>query len=58
VVGLVVTLAIIEGVKKVLGHSDAVTCLRYFLAMVFASGVWPMTFGWFSRLGRRETAVK
>ena len=57
VLGLVVTLAIIEGLKHALGRSDAVTCLRYFLAMLFAGGIWPMTFGWFSRLGQRETAA-
>lgn len=56
VVGLVITLAVIEGLKKVLGHSDAVTCLRYGLGVLFAAGIWPMTFGWFARLGGR--AVK
>ena len=57
VVGLVLTIAITEGLKKVLGHSDAVTALRYGLAVLFAAGIWPMTFGWFSRLGQpRQTA--
>ena len=56
VVGLVITLAIIEGLKKVLGHSDIVTCLRYGLGVFFAAGVWPMTFGWFAKLGGK--AVK
>ena len=51
-----ITLAVIEGLKKVLGHSDAVTCLRYGLGVLFAAGIWPMTFGWFARLGGR--AVK
>ena len=53
VVGLVLTLVIIEGLKKALGHSDTVTCLRYGLAVLFATGIWPMTFAWFSRLGSK-----
>ena len=53
VIGLVVTLALIEGTKAVLGRSDAVTGLRYFLGVLFAAGVWPMTFGWFGRLGKK-----
>ena len=58
VVGLVVTVAITEGLKAVLGHSDAVTALRYGLAVLFAAGVWPMTFGWFGRLGGGQTAKR
>ena len=53
VIGLIVTLALIEGTKAVLGRSDIVTGLRYFLGVLFAAGVWPMTFGWFGRLGRK-----
>ena len=55
VIGLVVTLALIEGTKAVLGRSDLVTGLRYFLGVLFAAGIWPMTFGWFSRLGKKVT---
>lgn len=58
VVGLVLILVITEGLKHLLGPSDAVTGLRYFLAVLFAGGLWPMTFGWFSRLGRCEMRVK
>ena len=53
VIGLVVTLALIEGTKAVLGRSDIVTGLRYFLGVLFAAGIWPMTFGWFGRLGKK-----
>ena len=56
VVGLVITLALIEGPKFVLGKSELVTGLRYGLGVLFATGIWPMTFGWFARLGGR--AVK
>ena len=58
VVGLVVTVAITEGLKMVLGRSDAVTALRYGLAVFFAAGIWPMTFGWFGRLGGRKRAER
>ena len=51
VVGLVITLALIEGPKFVLGKSELVTGLRYGLGVLFATGIWPMTFGWFARLG-------
>ena len=27
--------------------------VRYFLGVLFAAGVWPMTFGWFGRLGKK-----
>ena len=55
VIGLVVTLALIEGTKAVLGKRDIVTGLRYFLGVLFAAGVWPMTFGWFSKVGKKVT---
>ena len=53
VIGLIVTLALIEGTKAVLGKSDLVTGLRYFLGVLFAAGLWPMTFGWFGKLGQK-----
>lgn len=53
VLGLAITLALIEGIKAVLGRSDAVTGLRYFLGVLFAAGLWPMTFGWFGKLGQK-----
>ena len=53
VIGLVLTLAIIEGPKFVLGKSELVTGIRYGLGVLFATGVWPMTFRWFGRLGGR-----
>ena len=53
VIGLVVTLALIEGTKAVLGRSDLVTGLRSFLGVLFAAGIWPMTFAWFGRLGKK-----
>ena len=28
--------------------------IRYALMVIFAAGIWPMTFGWFGRLGRNK----
>lgn len=38
------------------GHASA-HGIRYFLMVLFAGAVWPMTFRWFGKLGRRGTAV-
>jgi len=51
--GLVVVLGIKAGAKPVLnalfnGHHFA-TCVRYFLMVIFAACVWPMTFRWFEK---------
>jgi glycerophosphoryl diester phosphodiesterase/membrane-associated phospholipid phosphatase len=53
VLGLGLVLAIKAGAKPILnpifnGHMAA-NCVRYFLIVVFAVFVWPMTFGWFER---------
>ncbi len=52
VLGLVLTLAIKEGMKPVLkllfGDVLFTTAIRYFLVVVFAAVVWPMSFKWFS----------
>lgn len=56
VIGLVITLALIEGPKFVLGKSELVTGLRYGLGVLFATGIWPMTFRWFS--GVKQESLK
>ena len=33
--------------------SYAADGIRYFIMVAFAGCIWPMTFGWFTRLGRR-----
>lgn len=54
--GLTLLLIIKEGLKApllaVLPTFPA-TAIRYCLMVVFAGAVWPLTFHWFSRLGRR-----
>lgn len=54
--GLALTLAILKLPVKnlVLGGLPIGHFFEYFLAMGFASIVWPMTFGFFSRLGGRK----
>lgn len=56
VLGLALTVALRTVLKAPLlalfgGHGFA-HLLRYFLVVLFAGGVWPMTFRWFGRLGR------
>lgn len=56
VLGLALTLAILKLPVKhlVLGGLPIGHFFEYFLAMGFAGIVWPMTFGFFSRLGGRK----
>lgn len=57
VIGLLLTLAIKSGTKPVLnalmnGH-QAANFVRYFLMVLFAGVVWPMTFKWFAKIGKK-----
>lgn len=56
-IGLVVVLAIKEGLSKpladLLGEYPG-RLLRYFLIVIVAGIVWPLTFRWFSALGQKE----
>lgn len=58
ILGLVVVLAVKEGLRGPLdaifgGHLVA-RAVRYFLVVMAAGALWPLTFGWFSRLGHSE----
>ncbi len=52
IIGLLLTLAIKEGTKPlfklIFGDVLFTTAIRYFLVVVFAACVWPMSFGWFA----------
>lgn len=55
--GLCLVLLVKEGLREPLdamfaGHMAA-RAIRYFLIVLVAGGLWPMTFDWFSRLGRK-----
>ena len=56
-VGLGITLAIKVGLKapllKLFGGHDIATGLRYFAIIIFGGIIWPLTFKWFSKLGRK-----
>ncbi len=57
VLGTAVLLAIRMGLKAPLGAllpGQSSTAVRYFLMVMFAGTLWPMTFGWFARLGRKD----
>ena len=56
-VGFALTLGIKSGLKAPLlalcgGHAVA-HGIRYFLVIIFAGLIWPLTFKWFSKLGRK-----
>ena len=62
VFGLAVALAVKEGLRAPLealfaGHMAA-RAVRYFLIVVVAGIVWPLTFRWFSKLGRKVEMTK
>jgi len=54
VLGLLIVLAIKEGLKPLLGKGIWSGVIRYGLITVFAAGIWPMTFPWFAKLGRKK----
>lgn len=54
VLGLGLLLAIKEGLKPVLGSGIWSGVIRYGLMTLFAAGVWPLTFPWFAKLGRKK----
>ena len=53
VLGLAIVLALKAGLKPILnpifGGHIAATALRYFLLVIFAACVWPLTFPWFAK---------
>ena len=57
-VGLGLVLAVKSGAKPILngvfGNSWG-TFLRYMLIVLVAGIVWPLTFRWFSKLGKKES---
>lgn len=57
-VGALVALGIMKGLKQPLltlfGGSLAAHGLRYFLLALFAGVLWPMTFEWWAKLGRKK----
>lgn len=60
VLGLVLVLAVKEGMRSPLdvlfaGHLVS-RAVRYFLIVLTAGALWPLTFRWFATLGRKECA--
>lgn len=56
-IGLVLVLAVKSGTKELLNlllGEYAGRAVRYFLIVVVAGSLWPMTFRWFSKLGQKE----
>ena len=61
VLGLVLLLGIRAGLKPVLlalfAGSQAESFVRYFVIVIFAGIVWPLTFPFFAKLGKKGTAA-
>ena len=62
IVGLALVLAVKEGLRSPLellfGNPYPARAVRYFLVVVTAGFVWPMTFRWFYRLGKHAEVWK
>lgn len=56
VLGLGLLLALKEGLKVLLGTGNWASALRYGLMIVFAAGIWPLTFPFFAKIGRKKEA--
>ena len=57
VIGLLLVLAVKAGTKPVLNMllgAHIGRMVRYFLVVITAGILWPLTFGWFSKLGSKE----
>ncbi len=54
VLGLAIVLAIKEGLKPVLGSGSLSSAVRYGLVTLFAAGIWPLSFPFFAKLGRKK----
>lgn len=58
VLGLALTMAIRAGLKAplyaLLGESGGADAVRYFITVLFAAAVWPLTFKYFSRIGAKK----
>lgn len=57
VLGLAILIGIILGIKPLLvaafGDVLWINVLRYFVAVIFAGAIWPLTFPWFARFGEK-----
>ena len=62
VLGLMVVLAVKEGTKApldaIFGGQMAARAVRYFLVVVAAGILWPLSFRWFAKLGRKQDNAK
>lgn len=59
ILGLAVVLMVKEGLRApldgIFGGHMAARMIRYFLVVLAAGILWPMSFGWFSRMGRKSS---
>jgi undecaprenyl-diphosphatase len=57
IIGVAIVVALKSGLKVIFGGSDEhfmLRALRYCLIVLFAGGVYPLTFKWFSKIGKKK----
>ena len=58
VIGIGLVLAVKEGMRSpleaIIGHELIARAVRYFLMVVVGGGLWPMSFKYFARLGKKQ----
>ncbi len=54
VLGLALVLAVKEGLKALLGTGNLANLVRYGAVILFASAVWPLTFPFFEKFGKKQ----
>ena len=57
IIGLIIILGVKEGLKLplefIFNNELLARAVRYFIMVLIGGGIWPMTFKWFSKLGRK-----
>lgn len=62
VIGLAAVMGIRAGLKSplyaLMGEGGPADAVRYFITVIFAAAVWPMTFRWFARIGKSRGCAR
>ena len=62
VIGLALVVAVKEGLKApltaVFNGSEVATAIRYFAFVIFGGCIWPMTFPFFAKIGKKKSSEK
>ncbi len=62
VIGLALVVAVKEGLKSPLmalfNGSEVATAVRYFAFVLFGGAIWPLTFPFFAKIGKKNQSEK